>query len=69
MAYASSALTPTETRCAQIERELLSIVFACDDFEVYIFGRECVNVETDHQPLVSIVTKPLNKPLVDCNGC
>ena len=61
VAYASRALTPTETRYAQIEKELLAIVFACDHFEAYVFGRECVNVETDHQPLVSIVTKPLNK--------
>ena len=61
VAYASRALTTTETRYAQIEKELLAIVFACDHFEAYVFGRECVNVETDHQPLVSIVTKPLNK--------
>ena len=61
LAYASRALTPTETRYAQIEKELFAIVFACDHFEAYVFGRECVNVETDHQPLVSIVTKPLNK--------
>ena len=61
VAYASRALTPTETRYAQIEKELLAIVFACDHFEAYVYGRECVHVETDHQPLVSIVTKPLNK--------
>ena len=35
-------------------------MFACDHFETYIFGRECVNVETDHQPLEIIVRKPLN---------
>ena len=61
VAYASRALTPTETRYAQIEKELLAIVFACDHFEAYVYGRECVHIETDHQPLVSIVTKPLNK--------
>ena len=61
VAYASRALTPTETRYAQIEKELLAIVFACDHFEAYVYGRECAHVETDHQPLVSIVTKPLNK--------
>jgi len=61
VAYASRALTPTETRYAQIEKELPAVVFACDHFEAYVFGRECVHVETDHQPLVSIVTKPLNK--------
>ena len=61
VAYASRALTLTETRYAQIEKELLANVFACDHFEAYVYGRKCVHVETDHQPLVSIVTKPLDK--------
>ena len=47
-------------------------MFACDHFEVYIYGRDNVHVETDHKPLESIVLKPLNsapkrlqrKPLV-----
>ena len=60
VAYASRALTSPETRYAQIEKELLAIVFACDHFEPYIFGQECVTVETDHQPLEMITRKPLN---------
>ncbi len=60
VAYASRAMTPTETRYAQIEKELLAIVFACDHFEAYIYGRDAVQVETDHQPLVPITSKPLN---------
>ena len=59
--YASQALTSAETRYAQIEKELLAIVFACDHFEAYIYGRDQVQVETDHKPLVSIVLKPLDK--------
>ena len=58
--YAPRALTAAETRYAQIEKELHVIVYACDDFEPYIFGRESVNVDTDHQPLEMIVQKPLN---------
>ena len=36
VAYASRALTATETRYAQIEKELLAIVFACTHFESYV---------------------------------
>ena len=41
VAYASQALTPAETRYAQIEKELLAIVFACNRFETYIYGCGC----------------------------
>ena len=47
IAYASRALTPTETRYAQIEKELLAIVFACDRFDAYVYGRDLVNMATD----------------------
>ena len=60
VAYTSRALTVTETRYAQIEKELLAIVFACYHFEAYIFGRDKVHVEIDRKPLVSIVLKSLN---------
>ena len=60
IAYASRALTPTETRYAQIEKELLAIVFACDCFDAYVYGRDLVNVETDHKPLEPIFMKPLD---------
>ena len=60
VAYASRAMTQAETRYAQIEKELLAIVFACDHFDAYIYGRDVVHIETDHQPLVSIALKPLD---------
>ena len=59
VAYASRALTPTECRYAQIEKELLSIVFACERFDTYLYGRSLVTVESDHKPLTSIQHKPL----------
>ena len=60
MAYASKALTSAETRYAQIEKESLGIVFACERFDTYIYGRDAVTVETDHKPLEAIVRKALN---------
>ena len=56
--YASRSLTDTERRWAQIEKELLAVVFGLEKFEHYTYGRH-VSVITDHQPLVSIVQKPL----------
>ena len=58
VAFASRALTDAETRYAQIEKELLAVVFAFEKFNQYTYGR-CVEVETDHKPLVSIVKKSL----------
>lgn len=60
MPYASRALTDTETRYAQIEKERLAIVFRCKKFDAYIYGSGVVNVESENQPLQIIVQKPLN---------
>ena len=59
VAYASRALTEMETRYAQIEKELLAVVFACIKFKNYICAKQ-VTVETDHQPLISITKKSLS---------
>lgn len=59
VAFASRTLTDTETRYAQIERELLAVVFACTKFKDYIYGKPTI-VETDHQPLVTILKKPIH---------
>lgn len=60
MAYASHALTDTETRYAQIEKELLTFIFACERFEPYIYSRDLIQVESDHKPLEAIFCKPLH---------
>ena len=39
VAYASKALTDTECRYAQIEKEALAIMFGCSKFHQYIFGK------------------------------
>ena len=59
IAYASRALTDPETRYAQIEKELLAVVFAFTRFHQYVYGKE-VKVESDHKPLESITKKPLS---------
>ena len=56
--YASRSLTDTETRYAQIEKEMLAIVFSLERFNQYTFGRH-VHIESDHKPLEMILQKPL----------
>ena len=51
--YVSRALTETEQRYSNIERELLAIVFALERLNHYTFGRT-ITVQSDHQPLQSI---------------
>lgn len=58
IAYASRSLTQTECNYAQIEKELLAIVFAMERFENYVYGRH-VTVESDHKPLEIICKKSL----------
>ena len=60
IAYASRRLTKTEEGYAQIERELLAIVFGCRKFDQYAFGRRLC-VHTDHQPLATIVKRRLSE--------
>ena len=56
--YASRAMTETETHYAQIEKEMLAIVFALERFHTYVYGTP-VEVQTDHKPLIAIHKKPL----------
>lgn len=57
--YASRTLTATEKNYAQIEKELLAIVFGCIRFDQLIVGNPKVTVRTDHKPLITIFNKPL----------
>ena len=65
--YASRSLTVAEQHYAQIEKELLAIVFACERFNQFIYGKQ-VTVESDHKPLEAIITKPLSQapPRIQC---
>ena len=56
--YASRALTQTEQRYLQIEKELLTQVLGLEQNHQYVYGRKVI-LYTDHKPLVSISSKPL----------
>ena len=58
VAFASKALTDVESRYANIERELLAVVYGCEKFHTYLYGRS-FTVHTDHKPLESIHLKHL----------
>ena len=68
IAYASKSLTDTETRYANIERELLAIVFACQRFNTYVLGRP-FTVESNHKPLEMIHQKSLASAPPNSSEC
>ena len=70
VAYASRSLIDTERNYAQIEKELLAIVFGTEKFNQYTYGRRVI-VESDHKPLETIYKKPLvSAPKVSvCREC
>ena len=61
VACASRSMTSDEKNYAQIEKEVLSIVFAVQKFYQYVYGLESVLGENDHKPIESIMHKPLGK--------
>ena len=59
IAFASKALTSTESRYANIERELLAVVYGCERFHTYLYGKP-FTVQSDHKPLEMIQLKNLH---------
>ena len=60
IAFASRALSDAKTRYAQIEKELLAVVFGLEKFHQYTYGHP-VTVQSDYKPLEVIVKKPVYK--------
>ena len=58
VAFASKTMTETKKRYAQIEKECLAIVYACEKYNQYILGKS-TKIETDHKPLEIIFKKLL----------
>ena len=53
VAYISRAMTPTERRYAQIEKEALAFTWAYERLSDYLTGLR-FHIETDHKPLVPL---------------
>ncbi|GFO19566.1 retrovirus-related pol polyprotein from [Plakobranchus ocellatus] len=58
IAYASRSLSEAESRYAQIEKELLAVVFGLERFENLTYGQH-VTVLSDYKPLEAILNKPI----------
>lgn len=57
VSYSSRALTETEQRYSQIERECLGAVYGCEKHRVYLLGRE-FTIFNDHKALYQIFNNP-----------
>ena len=57
VAYSSKALSLTEQRYSQTEREALAIIWGCEQFKVYLIGAKFI-VWTDHKALVPLFNNP-----------
>ena len=53
ISYTSRSLTATEQRYAQIEKQALSIIWACECFCNYLIGL-LFTIQTDHKPLTAL---------------
>ena len=60
VAFGSRALSSVERNYAQIEKEMLVVLFSLQRFHHYTYGR-LTHVITYHKPIETIVQKPLSK--------
>ena len=60
ISYASRTLRDVERRYSQTEKEALAIVWGCERFELYLYGKD-FEVISDHKPL-QMMFAPTSKP-------
>ena len=61
ISFASRSLSDVERRYSQTEKEALGLVWACERFSLYVFGKK-FELETDHKPLKNAsILKPQNR--------
>lgn len=60
VACVSRTMNDCELNYSQTEKELLSIYFGTQKFHKYVYGSNIV-VQTDHKPLLAIMSKPVSK--------
>ena len=56
IAYASQTLNDAESRYITVERELLAIVWACEYWRHFLYGKHS-RIITDHKPLVWLMLR------------
>ena len=56
--YASKSLTATQQRSAPTKQEMLVVVFECQRFRDYMYGKKVII-----QPLEAIMKKPLQNTM------
>ena len=61
VAFTSSSMNPSEQRYSQIEKECLAMCHTFQKFDHWLYGKQDIEVHTDHQPLDTIMKKSLNK--------
>ena len=59
VAYGSRSMSETEQRYAQIEKEALAFTWAMEHWQDLLVGMENICVETDHKPLVPLMSTKL----------
>ena len=59
--YSSRTLSEMEKRYSQIEREALAIMWGCEKYHLYLYGKS-FSIVTHHKPLTKIFNDPAHQP-------